>query len=278
MESLKNIFRAALLNEALITLGGQAYPKDGNVVIFAGGSGSGKGFVKNKLLGIEGIVFDTDELKKKYLQSLKLKTSLKNDFGLDVDNFDFKNPDHVDKLHNILSSKGIPEKLYQQVLKNIKDLERKPNIIFDVTLTSLTKMHNISNMIKEVGYEPSKTHLIWVLTEYSVALENNKKRDRVVPKLVFKDVHKGVSRTINELIQLEDLKNYIDGDVWIVFNNPETDTRIKKSNLGGSYIDKVNYIKLKKSGENIIPYNQIEDAIINKINSYVHHKTKWDRE
>ena len=105
MDSLKNIFRDALLNEALITLGGKAYPKDGNVVIFAGGSGSGKGFVKDKLLGIEGIVFDTDELKKKYLQSLKLKTSLKNDFGLDVDNFDFKNPEHVDKLHNILSSK-----------------------------------------------------------------------------------------------------------------------------------------------------------------------------
>jgi hypothetical protein len=51
------------LTEALITFSGQAYPKFGNVVILAGGAGSGKGFVKDKLIGIEGFNFDVDELK-----------------------------------------------------------------------------------------------------------------------------------------------------------------------------------------------------------------------
>ena len=46
------------LMEALITFGGKAYPKFGNVVIMAGGAGSGKGFVKDNLVGIEGFTFD----------------------------------------------------------------------------------------------------------------------------------------------------------------------------------------------------------------------------
>ena len=130
-------------------------------------------------------------------------------------------------------------------------------------------------MLKEVGYEPIKTHLVWVLTEYSVALHNNTKRDRVVPKVVFKDIHKGVSRTMNDLLQLKEIKDYIDGDIWIVFNNPEVDTNKVTSPHGGSYLDKVNYIKLKSAGGELIPYENIEKAIIDKINSYVHHKTKW---
>lgn len=50
------------LNEALITFNKKAYPKFGQVVIMAGGAGSGKGFVKDKLVGVEGMVFDVDEL------------------------------------------------------------------------------------------------------------------------------------------------------------------------------------------------------------------------
>lgn len=272
------ILKESLIDEALITLGGKAYPKDNNVVIFAGGSGSGKGFIKDKLLGIEGIIFDTDELKRKYLKSLKLKTSLRDEYGLDVDNFDFKNPDDVNKLHNILNSKNIPDKLYHLVLDSVKELSNKPNIIFDVTLSTLTKFNNLSFMIREVGYNPKNIHLVWVLTEYNTALINNKQRDRVIPKIVFKDIHKGVSRTINELIQLENLSEFIDGDIWLVFNNPVSDTNLKTSNLGGSYVDKVDYVKLKSSGQSIIPYNQIEGRVIDKINSYVHHKTKWSKE
>ena len=52
------------LMEKLITFGGKAYPKFGNIVIMAGGAGSGKGFVLNKLVGVEGKVFDVDELKR----------------------------------------------------------------------------------------------------------------------------------------------------------------------------------------------------------------------
>ena len=39
------------LTEKLITFANKAYPKFGNVIIMAGGAGSGKGFVKDKLVG-----------------------------------------------------------------------------------------------------------------------------------------------------------------------------------------------------------------------------------
>lgn len=273
---IKTKLRESLLDEALITLGGVAYPKENNVVIFAGGSGSGKGFIMKNLLGIEGIVFDTDKLKHQYLESEKLRASLQQEYGIDVDNFNFKNPEDVNKLHVALSAKGIPEKVYLKVLNAVESLERKPNIIFDITLANVTRLHNISNMLTASGYEQRNTHLVWVLTEYSVAKQNNAKRDRVVPQVVFKDIHKGVSRAMNDILQLDNLSEYIDGDIWIVFNNPSIDTSKVSSPNGGSYIDKVNYVKIKSAGKPALPYNQIEKEMIDKINSYVHKKTKWD--
>lgn len=278
---MKNIIEEELnklLTEKLITLGGKAYPKEGNVVIFAGGSGSGKGFVKNNLLGIEGRVLDTDELKKAYMNSKKLRASLQNDYGLDVDNFDFKNPEDVNRLHILLSAKGVDDNRKNVMIKQVKEAAIKPNLIFDVTLSNLTSFNNISNMIAEMGYDKKNVHLVWVITEYHTAMVNNKNRARVVPDIVFKDIHKGVSRTMQELIQLPNLPNYLDGDVWLVFNNPDTDTTIEKSPNGGKTITNANYVKLKAAGQSIIPYAQIESSIIDKINQYVHKKTKWDKQ
>ena len=51
------------LSEKLITFAKQAYPKFGNILILAGGAGSGKGFIKDKLVGMEGFTFDVDALK-----------------------------------------------------------------------------------------------------------------------------------------------------------------------------------------------------------------------
>ncbi len=52
MLSFNNFMKESFseLSEALITFAGQAYPKFGNVIILAGGAGSGKGFIKDKLI------------------------------------------------------------------------------------------------------------------------------------------------------------------------------------------------------------------------------------
>ena len=59
----------SLILESGISLGKMVYPKFGNIVILAGGSGSGKGFVKDKLLLMDGKTFDIDSLKGLIVQS-----------------------------------------------------------------------------------------------------------------------------------------------------------------------------------------------------------------
>lgn len=90
------------LAEALITFAGQAYPKFGNVVILAGGAGSGKGFVKDKLVGIEGFNFDVDALKSLVMRTPSLVDKIKDAFGVDPTQLNLRNPSDVAKLHEII--------------------------------------------------------------------------------------------------------------------------------------------------------------------------------
>jgi hypothetical protein len=90
------------LLEKLITFGGQAYPRFGNVVIMAGGAGSGKGFVKDQLVGIEGKVFDVDALKSLAMKAPKILKRVKSEYGIEMDKLDLKNPDDVFTLHQII--------------------------------------------------------------------------------------------------------------------------------------------------------------------------------
>jgi len=271
------------IDEAIITLGNKLYPNNGNGVIFAGGSGSGKGFVKDNLLGIEGKVLDSDKLKTLYMNSLKLRNSLKSDYGLNIDTFDFKNPEDVRTLHNILTTKGIGDKQEQVLLNNIKNLKNKPNLIFDTTLSTVTKFYNIAKIFEDMGYDKQHIHLVWVLTDFETALVNNNSRKRVVPEIVFTDIHKGVSRTMKEILSLNTLNNLIDGDIYLVFNNPTTDTIVKKGSTNENtfgtakpqYIESANYVKLKNAGEPLKSYAEINAEVIAKINQYVHTDTQW---
>ena len=90
------------LEEKLITFGNQAYPKFGTVVIMAGGAGSGKGFVKGQLLGLEGFTFDVDAIKKLALKADGINAKVKKELGTDLSKFDLKNPDDVSKVHEII--------------------------------------------------------------------------------------------------------------------------------------------------------------------------------
>ena len=52
-----------------MVLNNQAYPKFNNVLIAAGGAGSGKGYVLSEILLFQGKTFDVDEIKKKIANS-----------------------------------------------------------------------------------------------------------------------------------------------------------------------------------------------------------------
>lgn len=267
------------LHEILVKFGGKAYPKFGQFVIIAGGGGSGKGFVRNKLLGIEGLVFDVDALKKLILRSHQIKQKVKEDFGYDLDKFDMNNPDDVSNLHSIVGDilsldKRKNTSASAAILASAPD--RKPNIIFDVTLSGLQKFNNLTKMGRDLGYLKENVHLVWVVNDIEIAKKQNLNRNRTVPVEILVNTHRGVSETMHDILTMgETLETYMDGDITIVFNKAGVDSSILKSENGGLVIDKQNYVTIKKSGQPIMSLDDVAIEIKQKIADYVPHGVSW---
>ena len=266
------------LNEKLITFGGKAYPKFGNAVLLAGGAGSGKGFVKDNLMGIEGQVYDVDEVKALALKSDMIKKMAVEATGKDISKFNLKNPSDVSALHTILDEElNVIDKRklarYAGIL--MAPVDRKPNLIFDVTLKNLNKLRSISADIESLGYEKINVHLVWVINSYNVAIAQNKERSRQVPEEILMDTHRGAAQTAKDILDMgKDIKKYLDGDVWYAFNKRGVDSTIAKSGKGGSYIKDANYIKVKSAGKGI-DAKKVTDEVVKKIAGYVPPSNYW---
>ena len=106
------------LMEKLITFGGQAYPKFGNIVLMAGGAGSGKGFVLSNLVGVEGKVLDVDALKTLASKAPSIKKKVKDQMGVDIEDLanNLKDPKNVEKLHDIMGNQLGIDKAKERLL------------------------------------------------------------------------------------------------------------------------------------------------------------------
>lgn len=269
-----------MLTEKLLTFGNKVYPKFGNVVIMAGGAGSGKGFIKDKMLGIEGKVFDVDELKSLSLRSKKINSEVKKCFGVDLSELNLKNPDDVFILHEIIGDElNIPNKqkkaLFTSVLASSTD--RKPNLIFDVTLKDLKKLKSIVESVKRVGYNKENVHIVWVINDIEMARKQNRDRSRTVPDEILLNTHTGVSITMKDIIDMshETLSNYMDGDIWFVFNKKGVDSEVSFSGKGGMYIKDMKYFKIKEKGKPT-DKTKLNKEIQDKIIAYTPNKKGWD--
>lgn len=262
------------LQEKLITFGGQAYPKFGNVVIMAGGAGSGKGFVKNKLVGIEGFVFDVDALKTIAASSHSIESRVQKELGVSLKQIasDLKNPENVRKLHEIIGDVlKLDDKktgtFYKSILTAHPD--RKPNIIFDVTLKDMSKLQRISSQVTELGYDKKNTHIVWVINDIEVAKAQNLTRSRSVPEEILINTHKGVSSTMQDIIGMStNITKYLDGDIVFAFNKAKIDSTFTKSDKGGGYISQANYIYIKRQGETTMNLQDVAPAIKQKLAAY----------
>lgn len=270
-----------VLLEKLITLGGQAYPKFGNVVIMAGGAGSGKGFVKDKLLGMEGVVFDVDALKTLASKTPAIQKKVKDELGVDIAKIasNLKNSENVSRLHEIigdylqLDDKRL-KTLYTSILTTAPD--RKPNLIFDVTLKDLRKLEKITRQVKGIGYEPKNIHIVWVVNDIEVAATQNAKRDRVVPHEILVNTHRGASNTMHDIVNMgTQLKKYMDGDIIFAFNKVGVDSELAKSKNGGSYVVDANYFYIKRAGKDVDSEKTLTKELRAKIKSYVPKDITW---
>lgn len=268
------------LNEKLITFGGKAYPKYGNVVFLAGGAGSGKGFIKDNLIGIEGRVIDPDGVKLLAVKSEKINNRVKQEYGIDLSKGDFRNPDFVNDLHVILQSElKLSDRrdslLYTSIFTQPK--ETKPNLIFDYTIANLKKLWGTTSALIRIGYEPENIHLVWVVNDINVAIQQNQERSRRVPDVVLSDTHFGASNSLNTILRTGDqIRELLDGDIWIAFNSKTNlDVEIEKSDLGGSYVVNADYVKVKSAGKSLPEYSEISQRVLDKIRKYVPNSYIW---
>ena len=271
-----------VLLEKLITFGGKAYPKFGNIVIMAGGAGSGKGFVKDELVGIEGRVFDVDDLKLLAAKSPIIRKRVMDEFGVDLEKLsgELKNPENVSKLHEIIGiAMNLPDRrmraFYASVLTAADD--RKPNIIFDVTLKDLEKLQNITRQVANIGYAKENVHIVWVVNDIEVAKKQNVTRDRTVPVEILVNTHRGASRTMGDILNMgKGLRKYMDGDIVFAFNKIGVDSKIKQGVGGGKAIIDANYFYVKRKGKPPTPVDALEKDLRAKIKSYVPRDVDWD--
>lgn len=278
--SFSQYFSEQSLNEKLITFGGKAYPPFGQVVIMAGGAGSGKGFVKDKLLGVEGFVFDVDALKTIAQKTPALVKKIKDEFGDDISTMNLKVPENVSRLHEIIGDAlKLDDRKLQIVYTSILTAspERKPNIIFDVTLKDLRKLEKISRQVRSLGYNSDNIHIVWVVNDIEIAIKQNAKRERVVSVEILINTHRGVSSTMQDILNMgKEISNYMNGEIVVAFNKVGVDSELVKSGRGGSYVKEANYFRVKQAGKPPLSVNQISDDLRKKIQSYVPPGANWD--
>jgi len=282
-----------ILLEKLITFGGKAYPNFGNVVIMAGGAGSGKGFVKDNLVGLEGFVFDVDKLKTLAAATPAIQKRIKDEMGVDIQDLanNLGDGENVAKLHGILGDYlKLDDRrmagLYASIMTASAD--RKPNIIFDVTLKDLRKLQNITNQVKSLGYQPANIHIVWVVNDVEVAIDQNAKRARTVPVEILINTHRGAANTMADILNMgKKLSSYMDGDIVFAFNKVGVDTEIVKgtgagkkigmrgNTKGGMSVVDANYFYVKRAGKGVTPVAKLEKDIRAKIQSYVPKNVDW---
>lgn len=301
------------LDEALITFGGKAYPRFGQVVIMAGGAGSGKGFVKDKLVGVEGYNFDVDELKLLATRTPGIIAKVKSELGIDISKLNpakvknaLKDPDNVYLLHTIIGDElRLDDKRKKALLASAMTApeDRKPNIVFDVTMKSLTQLQKYTLPLQKIGYKKENIHIVWVVNDIEVAKAQNAKRDRTVPPQILISTHRGASQTMGDIITMGDeLRKYMDGELVFAFNKVNVDSELVSGTVygpnptvdgkamgptksgrkigmagqtkGGSYIVDANYVYVKRQGK-AVDKEKLTKDLRAKLSSYVPPDVNW---
>jgi len=273
---------AQMLMEKLITFGGKAYPKFGNVVIMAGGAGSGKGFVQDRLVGLEGKSFDPDELKKLAGKSSLINKRVQDEFGVDLEDLGTKLrvPENVSKLHEIIGDAlNLPNRKQAAFFGSVMTAaaDRKPNIIFDTTLKDAGKLQKLSRQVTTLGYDKKNIHIVWVVNDIEIAKKQNLERPRVVPTEILINTHRGASNTMGDILKMgETLRKYMDGDLVFAFNKIGVDSELVTSRKGGSYVKEADYVYIKRAGKSLPPLDKLNKAMLSKVKSYVPKNIDWE--
>lgn len=271
-----------LQESKVVTFEGDSSPKFGWAVVMAGGAGSGKGYVISNRILLPNKTIDVDELKKQYLKlkiknperykddginfdkvtpeilsKIKNKKRLTKDETKEVIKTILKNPRYVSILHGIVRNKDWKDKIVDSFLRNA-DIDKLPNIIFDMTGDAESKLIKTASKAKEYGY---KTALVWTVTNFEVAKSRNAKRDRSVSDKILTNTHKGAKNAILGFLEKPEATKYYD-EIWLVINSPASATKDltpKESEI----LNKMPCIQLEKQG-NKFDFSSKTKSFLNK--------------
>ena len=276
--------------------GGKNY---GQIVFLAGGAASGKGFARDNFMqGSQFKIRDVDELKiafqkldelnkftltdlldkyKKNINQSDMNLIQKTviDKGYSLKDLNLKTPEHVYALHVLIRATGAKDKTLDLLLDGAK-LGTLPNIVIDSTFADLDDMKIYIPKFITAGYKAKDIHVTWVLTNYEIAIKNNKKRDRVVPEDIVLKTHKGAANTVFTLIRTGFPKE-IDGGIYVILNNPENTMFIVDPKTGEHYKDikgkkvvgNFMYLTIKKPGKSITTDSEIKKQLYSWIQDNV---------
>ena len=262
------------LTEKLLVIGKGA--KYGQVIFLAGGAGSGKGFaISNFLEGSKYKVRDVDEWKQSFLKIAVLQNKYP-----EIRKLDLRKPKDVFALHMFVKEKNIKDKSLNIMLNDAKR-GRLPNIIFDITLKDKEDITNTLPQLLKSGYNPKDIHVVWVLTDYHIAVQQNKKRSRVVPDDILLKTHEGAAGTMWKFIN-SGTPAALDGSVHVILGGakhtvfwkdadgkPLDGTRKGKYGTDQVVIKDFKYLTLKQPGKNM----DNDAALKSKILSWIRENT-----
>lgn len=230
------------LEEKLIVFNNGA--KYGQIVFLAGGAASGKGFaVQNFMEGEKFKVRDVDEWKGALLRIDDMKKNHPEIRGLDL-----RMPKDVFALHAYVRKLGIKNKSLDGLLSDV-NTDRLPNILFDVTLKDVDDIADVVPRLLQLGYNTTDIHLVWVLTNYRIAIKQNADRSRVVPEDILLQTHEGAARTVNDLLhgKVERvIPNMLNGTIKVILNNKENTIYFDNNR---TVIKDFKYLTLKEPGK-----------------------------
>ena len=124
-------------------------------------------------------------MEKAYLKLAQVKSEYK-----ELRNLQLRNPKDVYKLHMFVKEKGIKDRSLELLLRD-SNATRLPNIMFDITMKDAGDITDVLPQLLAAGYDPKNIHLTWVLTNYAIAIQNNRNRERVVPEDIMLLSHEG---------------------------------------------------------------------------------------
>ena len=265
------------LEEKLILYGqGKRY---GQIVFLAGGAGSGKGFaIKNFMQGELFKIRDVDEWKTALMKLADTQGKYPEIKGLNL-----KNPKDVAKIHRFVKDMGIKDKSLDLLLRDVNS-DRLPNIMFDITMKDASDIGNIVPKLTKAGYDAKNIHLTWVLTNYAIAIVNNRNRKRVVPEDIMLSSHEGAATNMYDIIKGK-LPKGLNGGVRVVLNNrdktiPYVDPDTKKpmkTSQGNIVVKDFTYLTFKEEGKSVGPEIDIKRQLLGWIAANVP-KTKLTRD